>query len=84
MFGQDAEKVYNDLFTIHSEVAVSAQMLITTYQDHDDSLSNNQRNWRHKIWWWTLPDHDPIKIQLDGIVQAVEMICRPAIQEVRP
>jgi hypothetical protein len=69
---------------IRGEVMIGVRMLISSHRDGDHgSLPQAREMWKAMIGWGT-PDEDTIPGRLDRIVEAVENICRPVIQDVAP
>ena len=80
-FGLEAGKPYDELHKIYAEIVVAVQMLISSHRQGDhSSLPQARETWRTSIGWG-MPDQDMIPGRLDRIVEAIENICRPAIQE---
>lgn len=80
-FGHEAAQAYDDLSKIHRQIVVAVQSLISTYQHRDQgSLPHNRKLWEATIGWVSA-EQDRIPAQLDALVQEIERICRPAIQE---
>jgi hypothetical protein len=80
-FGVEAAKPYDDLHKIYAHVVVAVRMLIGTYRQRSEgSLPENRRRWEESIGWAVTED-DKIPSRLDAIVEDIEKICRPAIQE---
>ena len=80
-FGLDAAKPYDALFDIRDEVVSAVQMLIMTYRERDQGcLPSERRGWQAVIWEGR-NEANLISGKLDRIVESMENICRPAIQE---
>jgi hypothetical protein len=80
-FGLEAAKPYDDLFDIRAEVISAVQMLIMTYRDRDQGSPPSDRAKLQDVIWDRHNKADPIPGKLDRIVEAIENISRPAIQE---
>jgi hypothetical protein len=79
-FGMEAGKPYDALHGIYSEIVVAVRMLIKTYHQRDlGSLPQNRRTWEASMGW--APEDDKIPGRLDALIDTIEKICRPAIQE---
>jgi hypothetical protein len=80
-FGLQAGEPYDKLRRIYNDIALAVQMLIDTYNQRNlGSLPKNRAAWEATIGWGP-PENDKIPGRLDVIVDSVENICRPAIQE---
>lgn len=80
-FGLEAGKPYDELHKIYTAIVVDVQMLIDTYNHRtQDSLPEGRREWEATIGRVPL-ENDKIPGQLDVLIDAIEKICRPAIQE---
>jgi hypothetical protein len=80
-FGLDAGKPYDELHKIYAQIVVAVKMLIGTYRQRTQgSLPKNHREWEATIGWRPL-ENDQIPGRLDVLIDAIEKICRPAIQE---
>jgi hypothetical protein len=81
LFGSDAAKPYDDLFTIRSVIISAVQMLIMTYPNrYQGSLDSDRSEWEGIIWEGRNAA-DTIPGTLDRVVEAIEKTCRQAIQE---
>ena len=80
LFGEDALKPYDDLYTLRRTIIHAAQMLIETYQ-HDGGATLSARSEWEAIISQGKSSPDVIASALTGIVQAIEHICRPVIQK---
>jgi hypothetical protein len=81
LFGLDAGKPYDDLFSVRSEIISAVQMLVMTHRDRDQgSLPADRRKWRGVVWEGSNPE-DPIPAGLNRIVKTIENICQPVIQD---
>jgi hypothetical protein len=79
-FGTEAGKPFDALNQIYSEIVVAVRLLINTHRQRDDgSLPQNRRTWEASVGW-ALED-DKIPGRLDALINTIEKICRPAIQE---
>jgi hypothetical protein len=82
LFGRDDGKPFLDLWQIRGEVLIAVRMLISSHRQGDyGSLPQAREMWRTSIGWG-MPDKDTIPGRLDRIVEAIENICRPVIQDV--
>jgi hypothetical protein len=83
--GPDQVKVYDEVLKIRTEVMSAVSMLMITYRDSRSGSPQPEREVREK--WesaigWSDPRNDAIVQRINKIVQDVEKICRPAIEEV--
>lgn len=84
LFSPSAVTLYDDLFKVEIEIRTSVQMLDWTYPERaQGSLPNDRRTWERVICDIQSKD-DPIPGRLNRIVEGIEAICRPVIQEVAP
>lgn len=84
LFGTSAADLYDDLFKVQIEIRTAVQMLMWTYpQRTQGSLPNNRREWEAVIWDTQKKD-DPIPSRLNRIVERIEAICQPVLQEAAP
>ena len=61
---------------------MSVRMLIGTHQNrHMGSLPEDRKNWETTMGW-VRTDIDPIAVRLNAAIDAIEKICRPAIQDI--
>jgi hypothetical protein len=82
LFGSDAGQPFLDLWRIRGEILVSVRMLIGTHQNrHMGSLPEDRKNWETTMGW-VRTDIDPIAVRLNAAIDAIEKICRPAIQDI--
>jgi hypothetical protein len=82
LFGSDAGQPFLDLWKIRGEILVAVRMLIGTHQQRKmGSLPEDRKQWETTMGWVHLPV-DPIAARLDGVIEAIEKICRPAIQDI--
>ena len=80
-FGLEAGKPYDELHKIYAQIVVAVRMLIGTYQQRTQgSLPENREAWEATIGWGLL-ENDKIPAELDVLIDDIERICRPAIQE---
>jgi hypothetical protein len=80
LFGEDALKPYDDLYTLRRTIIHAAQMLIETYQ-HEGGATPSERSEWEAIISQGKSSPDVIASALAGIVQAIEHICRPVIRK---
>jgi hypothetical protein len=84
LFSPDAANLYDDIFKVQIEIRTAVRMLLVTHQQRDmGSLPNDRREWE-AIIWDTQSKGDPIPARLNRIIEGIEAICRPVIQEVAP
>jgi hypothetical protein len=82
LFGSDAGQPFLDFWRIRGEILVAVRMLIGTHQQRQmGSLPSDRKPWETTMSW-VHTQVDPIAVRLAGVIEAVEKICRPAIQEV--
>jgi hypothetical protein len=82
LFGSDANQPFLDFWRVRGEILVAVRMLISTHrQRHMGSLPEERKQWETTMGWVHLPV-DPIAARLDGVIEAIEKICRPAIQDI--
>jgi hypothetical protein len=65
---------------IHGEILVNVRMLLMTHRQRQ--LGTNPTSieqWRKTIW--EMSEDDQVHQQLNGMVEAIERVCRPAIQD---
>jgi hypothetical protein len=80
LFGKDGSQPFDDIFRIRHEIIVAVQMLVFTYQARTEgSLPEDRGTWERVIWDTQSKD-DPIPDRLNRAVEAIETICRPALQ----
>jgi hypothetical protein len=79
LFGEAAVSPFDRLHAVHSKLIVSAQML-QEEDTHDrvPAAIEHKRRLEAAIWEG-LEDGDSIKVEMGGIVEAAEVIFRPAI-----
>jgi hypothetical protein len=77
LFGADAGKSFNDLLVARNDILVTVNRLVGEYADQWTAV--DRRRMEEKIGWGD-SDADPVRKDLDRIVQTVEGICRPVIQ----
>jgi hypothetical protein len=81
LFGLEMAKPHDELYKIRGEIFIAVRMLIMTYEQRQSgSLPDDRREWQRVIW--EMSEEDPIRARLDQVVEAIEAICRPVIQEV--
>ena len=84
LFSSTAANLYDDIFKVQIEIRTAVQMLIMTYPQRDlGSLPTDRREWQAVIWDTQSKD-DPIPSRLNRIIEGIEAICRPVIQEAAP
>ena len=82
LFGSDAGQPFLDFWRVRGEILVAVRMLIGTHQQrHMGSLPEDRKHWETTMGWVHLPV-DPIAARLDGVIEAIEKICRPVIQDI--
>ena len=77
VFGSEAAGAYDDLFEVRNEIIVSVRSLISAH-GHPVSPTDRTR-WENTIWAGAADD--PIPTRIDRVIDAIEAICRPAIQK---
>lgn len=86
VFGDDADKPFQELRKIEVLVNTSANMLSRVARSDarrgrsTTSLSEEQRRKHEAHIWSTGENDDPISPRIDAAVKAIEDICRPAIK----
>jgi hypothetical protein len=82
LFGSDAGQPFLDFWRVRGEILVAVRMLISTHQQrHMGSLPEDRKHWETTMGWVHAPV-DPIATRLDGVIEAIEKICRPVIQDI--
>lgn len=82
LFGMAGLQPYEELFRIRNEINVSVQMLIITHRQREQgSLPEDRRKWEATMGWG-MPESDKISPRLDQVIDAIEPICKPVIQDV--
>jgi hypothetical protein len=79
-FGLEAGKPYDELHGIYVQIVVAVGMLIKTYQQRTQDSPPPATKWEATIGW-VPPEDDKIPSQLNVLINDIERICRPAIQE---
>jgi hypothetical protein len=79
-FGPEAARPYNQLHESYVKIVKAAHLLLITFSFQDlEGLPAERDKWEITIGRGT--DDDKIPGQLDAIVEAIEKICCPAIQD---
>jgi hypothetical protein len=79
-FGAEAAEPYMVLRKIHGEILLGVRMLLMTHDQRELSTAPASiQHWRAVIW--ETSDDDQIRRRLNSMVEAIEKVCRPAIQE---
>jgi hypothetical protein len=79
-FGAAAAEPHTVLRKIHGEILVGVRMLLMTHHQRDlGTAPASIEHWQKVIW--EMSDDDPIRQRLNSMVEAIEKVCRPAIQE---
>jgi hypothetical protein len=82
LFGNDAGKPILDLWRIRDEILFAVRMLIETHQQREmGSLPATRQKWE-SIIGWAHTEQDSIATRLKSIIEDIEKICRPVIQNV--
>jgi hypothetical protein len=80
-FGPEAGNPYDDLHKIKIQIVAAVRMLVETYRQRTQgSLPEDRRAWEATIGWRPLEDVN-IHSQLAVLINDIERICCPAIQE---
>ena len=80
VFGSEAAGAYDDLFEVRNEIIVSVRSLISAHGHHLSAADQAEREqWKSTIW--SGAEGDPIPARVDRAVEAMEAICRLAIQK---
>ena len=81
IFGREASQPYDELFKVRSEIMIAVRMLVSTHRQQDqESQQRSRERWEYTIWDSQAND-DSINARLNGVIESVEKICRPVIQE---
>ena len=81
LFGREHNETYNGIFRIKNEIIMAVRMLITMHRERRaPNVTALQPTWEMTIGWG-LPEEDTLKRRIDALIEAMEAICRPAIQE---
>jgi len=84
MFGPEAAKPYDDLWKVRADIIISVRMLLQTHQRRDlGSIPEDRKAWETTMGWLHAAQ-DPIDMRINQIIDVVELICRPVIQDVAP
>jgi hypothetical protein len=79
-FGLPAAEPYMTLRKIHGEILVNVRMLLMTHRQRQLGTNPSSiEHWQKTIW--EMSENDQVHQQLNGMVEAIERVCRPAIQE---
>ena len=83
LFGADAAKPFDEIFSIRQSVVLAVHMLSQTHMQTRGRLRERapaESEWESTIGWG-VTDDDKIAHRIDKAVEAMETACRPAIQE---
>jgi hypothetical protein len=79
-FGAEAAEPYMVLRKIHGEILLGVRMLLMTHHQRElGAAVASIQHWRTVIW--ETSEDDQIRERLNTMVESVEKVCRPAIQE---
>jgi hypothetical protein len=79
-FGPKAAEPFNMLDEVITSIVTSAQMLVQNVGNGSGSLDRETRNnWEAEIWWGKKRP-DTTADRVEEAVQAIEAICRPALE----
>jgi hypothetical protein len=82
LFGNDAGKPFLDFWRIRGEILIDVRLLINTYKQREmGSLPDDRKKWETTIGR-VQTEKDPIASRLERIIEDIEKICRPVIQNV--
>jgi hypothetical protein len=87
-FGPDTTTCFDDLGALVRRIEATVQMLCETHRQRAGTpLAEQPHHWQEErrqsqAIIWDSGARDSVRAQLDGIVQAVEAICGPAIREI--
>lgn len=76
LFGNEAGDAFQVFVRSYNRVGVAARALI----DDRQHLSPDMRTKFESMIGWVLDEDDPIKLEIDQAVSAMEAICRPILQ----
>ena len=80
-FGQKSSKPYDDIHKIYVDILISATMLLQTHQERTlGTLPQSREGWQKVIW--DHGDGDSIRLRLEHVMEAIEVICGPAIRDI--
>lgn len=79
LFGNEAAVPFQVFVQNYNQIGVATRALI----DDRRHLRDKQRDRFEKLIGWTVEEDDPVKLELDQAVTAMDAICRPVLQ-VRP
>jgi hypothetical protein len=79
-FGLEAAQPYTILRELHGNILVSVRMLLMTHQERNLGTNPESiRQWRNSIW--EMSENGETRQRLNAMIEAIEKVCRPAIQE---
>lgn len=80
VFGGQAKEPFDEIFKIRGDILLAMRMLLMVQrQKGDETISDERRKWLATIGRG-LPDEDPIPGRIAAATEAIERICRPAIE----
>jgi hypothetical protein len=80
LFGEDASKPFDDLYTLRRTIIHAAHMLIKTHQQEGEAAPTERSEWEAIISEGK-SSPDVIASALAGIVNAIEQVCQPVIRK---
>ena len=83
LFGQEVGKPFDDLVRIRGEVMIGVRNLIANYRRRNTIPQESWQRWEERIWD-SGEDNDVVNSRLTAMVQAIEQICKPVIQDIVP
>lgn len=79
-FGTAAEKPFDLIHDILTEIQVSAQMLIMSINDEPQEAADRElrKKWKQSIWW--AGEDGEIEAKINLAISEMENICRPVLE----